>query len=893
MAGLQGKIFSGYQLAEQVNGGGIADVYRAQPTNRGGRPAIVKVIHPEFARQKGFLPHFREIVKLSQRLANHPHILPLLASGEEGGYLYLVTPFVSSGTLKDWIARGERLSPSDTGPFFRQLCDALGYAHSLGIVHGNIKPSNIFLFEGRHVLLGDFGMLWDIGMLREFAQMDAAHSAEAVEYLAPEVASSQPTHLSDIYSVGAVLCAAVTGQAPFRGATIGEVLAAHERQPAPHLQQINPRLAPGMQALDVVAQRALAKRPDERFPSAAALSQAIESVLTQAQSSPVMGGANYSPAVPPAFGSREVMGLAQPGPRPPAQARLAGPAGAAMESGLSAATPGLPALSPPFPPLPSSAMVDGTMEHGRVNLNPNPTEAPTSRSPSLMSPRPPEPSDQSTVHVPAPVPPPDPPHLGGSRAAPPSAWPEPPMNVAPVWSNAVAGEASMLPAIRPQDFESRPVRRDLVSGPGSPLGIQPGSRQLYDAPGDSALLGGWDQDGAEDDSGGWDQYRAERYTSGNQRGSYPEDSGSPYYASESRRSEPEYPTSEYTAEREGYHELAGESSEYRSANEWGDGYTGEYTGGTIGAGEDSRELDSWTNERAISSRREPDERGFSPTQLGLPRLTNPSLGADLPSAWQDIVSGALPPPAPKNGWERVQPHNDPPGPSGWNDAPGYSESLSAYPPQVAEPQSPGWPPTEWAESTEWANMGAGNRRSPGTPLVPFEEQRVWTTGTSAVRHGSRWAVWLLPILILLAVAGSGLVVVQRPDLCPVHVCQTISNKAHKALPFLGVGSAKPAPNLTASLTANPLHVVSGKTANTTLNLTNAGPGVAHWTAVSGFSWLTLDTTSGSLNANQSATLTVTAASTGLHSGANTAEITITAASQAPLIIPVTVILSNS
>ncbi len=296
MAGLQGKVFSGYQLAEQVNGGGIADVYRAHPKSQGGREAIVKVIHPEFAQQKGFLPHFREIVKLSQRLANHPHILPLLASGEEGGYLYLVTPYVAAGTLKDWIARGQRLGPSDTLPFFRQLCDALGYAHSLDIVHSNIKPSNIFLFEGRHVLLGDFGMLWDISMLREFAQMDVAHSAEAVEYMAPEVAGGKATHLSDIYSVGAVLCAAITGQAPFRGATLGEVLAAHERQPVPHLQQLSTGVSPAILALDPVTQRALAKRPGDRFPSAAALSLAIEASLRQA---PAMALVPQSQVPPP------------------------------------------------------------------------------------------------------------------------------------------------------------------------------------------------------------------------------------------------------------------------------------------------------------------------------------------------------------------------------------------------------------------------------------------------------------------------------------------------------------------------------------------------------------------------------------------------------------------
>src|SRR5262249_29060611 len=151
MAGLQGRVFGGYQLGEQLSGAGITETYRARPSKPGGREVVVKVIYPEFARLPGFIPHFRQIVQMSSQLASHPHVLPLAGSGEENGYLYLITPYVAGGTLRDWIARGGRMGPADVGPFFHQLCDALGYAHSLGIAHGNVKPSNIFLFEGRHV----------------------------------------------------------------------------------------------------------------------------------------------------------------------------------------------------------------------------------------------------------------------------------------------------------------------------------------------------------------------------------------------------------------------------------------------------------------------------------------------------------------------------------------------------------------------------------------------------------------------------------------------------------------------------------------------------------------------------------------------------------------------
>ena len=641
MAGLQGKIFSGYQLAEQVNGGGIAEVYRAHPKNPGGREAIVKVIHPEFAQQKGFLPHFREIVKLSTRLANHPHILPLLASGEEGGYLYLVTPYVAAGTLKDWIARGQRLGISDTAPFFRQLCDALGYAHSLDIVHSNIKPSNIFLFEGRHVLLGDFGRLWDISMLREFAQMDVAHSAEAVEYLAPEVASGRATHLSDIYSVGAVLAAAITGQAPFRGATLGEMLSAHERQPAPHLQQISPGLSPAMLTLDPVTQRALAKRPEERFPSAAALSLAIEGALHQASAVAATSLVPQAAAWPPAVPAAGVLGSLS----------LGGGLAAA-----AAASPALQALNPPFPPLHSSEMVDETMEHGRLNLNPTPTKAETARVPAPQPAARKKDIDQRpTMRVPAPqLPVPQLP-------APQLPAPGEPQNGS--WNSAGRGEAAMLPAISPASLKQLAAYREnssqvVNSGSHSP--------SRYDAPDNGDMYSQWSGSLGPQATAGEAaippvvETEADRW-----RSEVAGPDSMEMYASG------------YTNEREGYPRIAGEAAgRYQAPDRWdGDGYTGEYTGaGYYGDGEESRELERWDGEESRQDKRSPG-RDFSPTELGLPRLTSPSMAADLPPSWRDIASGALPPPSSREqrDWNHELATNGTDISSSWNESLGYSE----------------------------------------------------------------------------------------------------------------------------------------------------------------------------------------------------------------------------
>lgn len=348
MAGLRGKVFGGYQLVEQLGGTGFAEVYRGAPAHGVGRDVVVKIVYPEFARQPGFLPNFRRIVEFSSQLVNHPHILPLIGSGEEQGYLFLVSPFVAGGTLRDWLQQGQRLSTTDAAPFFRQLCGALAYAHSRGIVHSNLKPSNVYLFEGRHVLVGDFGLLWDM------AHLDMDHTGsgtEAVEYLAPEAFSGTTSPLTDIYGLGGLLFATLTGRPPFTGARLRDVYTAHLHQPAPHLSQVDPSLQPSVLALDAVTQRALAKRPEDRFGSALLLAQAIEEAVA------------HAPAAAESVWSAPVA-------QPPAHPHLAGafPGGIASQMAVPAAAAGgqLGQLFPPFPPLAGSQTVDGSMESQRT-----------------------------------------------------------------------------------------------------------------------------------------------------------------------------------------------------------------------------------------------------------------------------------------------------------------------------------------------------------------------------------------------------------------------------------------------------------------------------------------------------------------------------------------------
>src|SRR5262249_2912140 len=153
------------------------------------------------------------------------------------------------------------------------------------------------------------GLLWDV------SHMDMNHAGsgiEVVEYLAPEVAQGQITQQSDIYSVGAVLFAALLGQAPFRGLRPADLFAAHAQQPVPHLTQVNPALPASLPGPDRVIQRALIRRPEQRCPPAGAVAQAIETSLRQApaQLSPPMPGQQGAPGA--GAGALMPLGAGQP-----------------------------------------------------------------------------------------------------------------------------------------------------------------------------------------------------------------------------------------------------------------------------------------------------------------------------------------------------------------------------------------------------------------------------------------------------------------------------------------------------------------------------------------------------------------------------------------------------
>ncbi len=273
---LEGAMLSEYLLLHCISRGGIADVYRARQTGEGNYEVAVKVFRPGFAQREPFRDYFMaEAEKIGQ--FEHPNILPFLEFGEGEGLLYSVTPFVTTGTLEDLLRRvGGKFSAMQALPIIQQLCSAVQYAHNRNVIHGNIKPTNIFVAADGRMLLSDFGIVRGYDDSQQSLTRVGWGSAE---YAAPEQSLGVLRRASDIYSLGVLLFRILTGQPPFTGHTPVEVLLKHVRQQAPSARSLDANIS---DAVDGVLHTALRKRSDDRFASAEEFSSALAAAVSVA-----------------------------------------------------------------------------------------------------------------------------------------------------------------------------------------------------------------------------------------------------------------------------------------------------------------------------------------------------------------------------------------------------------------------------------------------------------------------------------------------------------------------------------------------------------------------------------------------------------------------------------
>ncbi|MFN8455634.1 MAG: serine/threonine-protein kinase [Anaerolineae bacterium] len=274
MEDLTGRQFGPYQIVAPLGEGGMAAVYKAyQPGME--RYVALKVLPRHFAHDPQFVARFEQEAKILARL-QHPHILPVFDYGQADGYAYIVMPFLHSGTLTD-LMRGAPLPLAQIRRIISQVGDALDYAHSQGLIHRDVKPSNILLDERGNCLLTDFGIA---KMIESSAHLTATGGFIGTPaYMSPEQGLGQKIDgRSDIYALGIILYEMALGQVPYKAETPMAVVVKHINDPLPIPRQVNSSLPEGVEG---VILKALAKQPEDRYATAGDMVQALRAVIPE------------------------------------------------------------------------------------------------------------------------------------------------------------------------------------------------------------------------------------------------------------------------------------------------------------------------------------------------------------------------------------------------------------------------------------------------------------------------------------------------------------------------------------------------------------------------------------------------------------------------------------
>src|SRR5260370_6593235 len=274
MTELVGVMVGQYFLLEYLGSEGIVETYRARPTTQGGYDVVLRLFRPQFPDSAEFHKHFASEAEKVWR-CDHEHINPLLEFGVGDDLRYSATLSMQVETLEHLLEHPREgfLPINLVLPWVTQLCAALQHVNDHGIVQGNVKLSSILMQDEEHVLLTNFSMR------RVYQANDApvAHIDEGnPAYTAPEQSLGMPRPASDIYALGVLLYRLLGGCLPYDGESPGEIALKHTEEPIPALCTLRPEVP---EALEMMVRVAIAKSPDARFPSAAALAHALLSAV--------------------------------------------------------------------------------------------------------------------------------------------------------------------------------------------------------------------------------------------------------------------------------------------------------------------------------------------------------------------------------------------------------------------------------------------------------------------------------------------------------------------------------------------------------------------------------------------------------------------------------------
>jgi len=288
-AALADSLRTRYAIERELGRGGMAIVYLAHDLRHNRRVAL-KVLLPELAAALGSARFLQE-VQVTARL-QHPHILPLLDSGEANGVVYYLMPYVEGESLRGRLRRDIQLPLDAAIEIALQTADALDYAHRHGIVHRDIKPENILLAESTsggeaepsgqvQALVADFGIAKAIDAAGGEKLTETGLSVGTPAYMSPEQATAGPVDgRADIYSLGCVLYEMLGGEPPFTGSSARAIMARHAIDPVPSIRTVRPAVPVSVER---VINTSLEKVPADRFASAAEFAAALKRTASQAK----------------------------------------------------------------------------------------------------------------------------------------------------------------------------------------------------------------------------------------------------------------------------------------------------------------------------------------------------------------------------------------------------------------------------------------------------------------------------------------------------------------------------------------------------------------------------------------------------------------------------------
>ncbi len=277
LADLRAQLGDRYRVERELGGGGMSRVFVAEEIAL-GRRVVLKVLPPEMAATVN-IDRFRREVQFVARL-QHPHIVPVLATGEDAGSLWYSMPYVQGDTLRGRMSAGS-MSVREVVTVWRDMLDALSYAHKAGVVHRDIKPDNVLL-SGRHAVVTDFGIAKAVASATSTNGGSAALTGVGFvvgtpAYMAPEQAAgmTEIDPRADVYSTALVAYEMFTGNAPFGGMTPARALVSQVQTMPVTPRTLRTELPP---AIDALLMRCLAKDVDDRPASADAVLEALDQI---------------------------------------------------------------------------------------------------------------------------------------------------------------------------------------------------------------------------------------------------------------------------------------------------------------------------------------------------------------------------------------------------------------------------------------------------------------------------------------------------------------------------------------------------------------------------------------------------------------------------------------